>query len=235
MRTEQVAASPPTRLGCRARLATRISPGSSPMNGQPRGSRSPGPPSVSTSAGARCSSSASRTRSAKRWRCPRRSPSQRRSTPCRPTPPTISGPSGVTNDPTPTFSFSSRNRGPSFECKIDNGPLYAPAVRPRTIPHLPDGPHTLSVRAKDAAPQHPLQPDRPATSRSEPPRSGSRVRPWWSPRRRGTRTTSRSPALRLDPAGDRRPQRHLQGLRRPTGGGCTQATTRRTATPRGSP
>ena len=60
-----------------------------------------------------------------------------------------SGPSGLTNDPTPTFAFSSEP-GASFQCKIDSG-AFAPCASPKTTPHLTDGPHTFSVRATDSA------------------------------------------------------------------------------------
>jgi hypothetical protein len=59
-----------------------------------------------------------------------------------------SGPSGTTNDPTPTFAFSSEP-GASFQCKLDSGP-YAACSSPRTLGHLGDGSHTFRVRAKDA-------------------------------------------------------------------------------------
>ena len=62
---------------------------------------------------------------------------------------TISGPSGTTNDPTPTFGFSSEP-GSTFECKLDSGP-YATCSPPKTTAHLADGSHTLKVRATDPA------------------------------------------------------------------------------------
>ena len=52
------------------------------------------------------------------------------------------GPSAGTNDPTPTFTFSSEP-GTSFECKVDSG-SYAPCGSPTTTPHLADGSHTFS-------------------------------------------------------------------------------------------
>ncbi len=65
-----------------------------------------------------------------------------------------SGPSGLTNDPTPTFTFSSE-AGASFECSIDTGtPSYGPCSGPGThTPSSPlaDGPYTFRVRATDAA------------------------------------------------------------------------------------
>ena len=62
---------------------------------------------------------------------------------------TISGPSGTTNDPTPTFGFSSE-AGSTFECKLDSG-SYASCNSPKTTAHLADGSHTFYVRATDSA------------------------------------------------------------------------------------
>jgi hypothetical protein len=62
-----------------------------------------------------------------------------------------SGPSGLTNDPTPTFTFSSTEAGSSFECKVDSAP-YAACSSPKTVtPSLSNGPHTFYVRATDPA------------------------------------------------------------------------------------
>ncbi len=74
------------------------------------------------------------------------------------TPPTAtidSGPSGLTNDATPSFEFHSSEAGSAFECSIDTGtPAYGPCSGPGS--HTPagalaDGPHTFRVRATDAA------------------------------------------------------------------------------------
>jgi hypothetical protein len=57
-----------------------------------------------------------------------------------------SDPSAVTNDPTPTFEFSSTATGTGFQCKIDSG-SFAPCHSPFTTKHLTDGAHTFYVRA----------------------------------------------------------------------------------------
>ena len=61
-----------------------------------------------------------------------------------------SGPQGTTNDPTPSFDFSSSEGGSSFECKVDSG-SYSACTSPRTTSHLTDGSHTFRVRATDTA------------------------------------------------------------------------------------
>ena len=67
-----------------------------------------------------------------------------------------SGPTGLTSDATPTFTFTSEV-GATFECKVDTA-AYAACTSPLTTNVLPDGAHTLSVRAQDAATNVDLSP-----------------------------------------------------------------------------
>jgi CSLREA domain-containing protein len=60
-----------------------------------------------------------------------------------------SGPSGLTNDTTPTFTFSSE-AGATLECALDTG-AYAACTSPHTAAALSEGAHTFQVRASDAA------------------------------------------------------------------------------------
>ena len=57
------------------------------------------------------------------------------------------GPSGPTNDSTPTFSFTSE-AGATFECRVDAA-AFASCSSPFTTGALSDGAHTFEVRAKD--------------------------------------------------------------------------------------
>ena len=73
------------------------------------------------------------------------------------TPPSLtidSGPSGVTNDSTPTFAFTAE-AGATVSCSIDTGtPTFGPCSSPssHTPPApLPDGPYVFRVRAVDGA------------------------------------------------------------------------------------
>ena len=56
-------------------------------------------------------------------------------------------PSGWTNDNTPVFQFRSED-GARFECRVDGG-AFQPCTSPTTTTALPDGPHSLTVRATD--------------------------------------------------------------------------------------
>ena len=61
-----------------------------------------------------------------------------------------SGPSGPTNDATPTFEFSADQPGSTFECRIDGG-AWGACNSPHTTATLGDGAHTLEVRTTDPA------------------------------------------------------------------------------------
>ncbi len=60
------------------------------------------------------------------------------------------GPSGATNDPTPTFAFHSDDPNATFECRLDRG-AFAPCSSPKTLGHQSDGWHNFLVRAIDEA------------------------------------------------------------------------------------
>lgn len=63
------------------------------------------------------------------------------------------GPDGDTADSTPTFTFTSTEPGSTFRCSLDGGP-FGTCSGPgdsHTTDALPDGGHSLSVRATDAA------------------------------------------------------------------------------------
>ncbi|MDA0164689.1 Ig-like domain-containing protein [Solirubrobacter ginsenosidimutans] len=60
------------------------------------------------------------------------------------------GPSGATNDATPTFTFVSDEPGSTFECQIDAA-AFVDCTSPFTSPQLTDGVHTFEVRATDVA------------------------------------------------------------------------------------
>jgi hypothetical protein len=61
----------------------------------------------------------------------------------------ITGPSGLTNDSTPTFGLVSE-AGATFQCKVDAA-AYSPCTSPFTTGVLGEGPHSLSVTSKDPA------------------------------------------------------------------------------------
>ena len=76
-----------------------------------------------------------------------------------------SGPSGPTNDSTPTFEFNAPGEpGATFECNLDNAGWSA-CTSPRTTTTLADGAHTFQVRAKDAAGQRRPDPGQPQLHR----------------------------------------------------------------------
>ncbi len=56
----------------------------------------------------------------------------------------------ATNDPTPSFAFSSLDSGASFRCRID-GDSFAACASPFTASTLSDGDHTFAVEATDTA------------------------------------------------------------------------------------
>jgi Bacterial Ig domain len=61
-----------------------------------------------------------------------------------------SGPSGPTNDATPTFAFTSSEAGSTFECSTDDG-SWSGCSSPWTTATLADGAHSVRVRATDNA------------------------------------------------------------------------------------
>lgn len=76
-----------------------------------------------------------------------------------------SGPSGVTNDPTPTLSFHSDDSSATFQCSVDGGGFSA-CSSPRTLAHLSDGAHTFRVRAHNSAGTDPTPAARSFTVRT---------------------------------------------------------------------
>lgn len=60
-----------------------------------------------------------------------------------------SGPTGITNDPTPKFTFHVVDGASTLQCKIDAKP-FAGCASPKTVAHLADGSHTFQVRGRDA-------------------------------------------------------------------------------------
>lgn len=59
-------------------------------------------------------------------------------------------PPAATNDPTGDFTFTSNDGTATFECRVDAG-AYAACSATFATASLADGPHTLDVRARDAA------------------------------------------------------------------------------------
>ncbi|MGH3371024.1 MAG: Ig-like domain-containing protein, partial [Nocardioidaceae bacterium] len=62
-----------------------------------------------------------------------------------------SGPSGLTNDTTPTFEFSSNEPGSSFGCRVDGVGAFTLCTSPITLAPLSDGFHSFEVVATDQA------------------------------------------------------------------------------------
>ncbi len=62
-----------------------------------------------------------------------------------------SGPSGPTNDSTPTFAFSSSEASSTFQCRVDTASFASCSSPYAVAPPLTDGPHSFEVRATDPA------------------------------------------------------------------------------------
>ncbi|WP_418765001.1 adventurous gliding motility protein AgmC [Myxococcus xanthus] len=62
----------------------------------------------------------------------------------------VSGPAAVTNATSATFDFSSNESPVTYQCSLDGAP-FATCTDPQSYTALPEGEHTLAVRAVDAA------------------------------------------------------------------------------------
>ena len=62
----------------------------------------------------------------------------------------VTGPAGTTGDASPAFTFHGSETGASFQCRLDGG-TFAACSSPHLASALAEGPHTLEVRAVDAA------------------------------------------------------------------------------------
>jgi hypothetical protein len=60
-----------------------------------------------------------------------------------------SGPSGLTNDPTPEFTWTAPD-GATVECRVDAAE-FAPCTSPHTAGGLRDGPHAFEIRTAEGA------------------------------------------------------------------------------------
>jgi hypothetical protein len=60
------------------------------------------------------------------------------------------GPSGLTNDATPTFTFGSSKPGSAFQCRVTPAVAWTNCTSPARFSGLADGAHTFQVRAIDS-------------------------------------------------------------------------------------
>jgi hypothetical protein len=67
---------------------------------------------------------------------------------CDPPDTTLSGPSGATEDSTPTYVVTSDEAGATFECRVGSA-AFATCTSPYTTPVLAPGTHTVEARATD--------------------------------------------------------------------------------------
>lgn len=62
----------------------------------------------------------------------------------------VTGPPAISGSATATFTFNSDDPAATFEAQLDGSP-FSPVANPHTFTGLSEGPHTFSVRARDAA------------------------------------------------------------------------------------